>query len=507
MSATSTTPVPLPGRVAAPARNRGDLAYTVRLVLPYLLAIALLLEVKPSLLRLLFPAGTLAVGYLLRKRNESYFISFLLWIYMLTPLLRRLVDWRTSYEEQSAILLAPLLLTLLPAIGLRRRLVSASPVLRRAALFALGALIFGAGVGLIQHPGASVILAALTWTAPILLCVYAATIRERGMLPEVVKRTFVSGLIVLSVYGVAQFVLAPAWDVYWLKEVSASEIAPSFGLPHPFQIRVWSTMNSPGALAPFLSAAILWIIGAENLPPLLAQILGYMALLLTLVRGLWIQTALGVVLLLVVSRSRTRFRVLLSVALFVVAVAIAVRTVPHADVITRRFQSFTSLHGDESYNERREMYRYVEGVILTSPMGHGLDTTTDVHGYPLDSSLLSLFYELGWPGATLYLVALGSLLFTILKDTFQYRAMDSMARFRRTSGVVALAASTQMASGDIISRQGGVVLWLALGLWAAAAHDPARAPDRARRAGALGANLRAKGRTRDTAQLEGTSSA
>ena len=46
---------------------------------------------------------------------------------MLTPLLRRAVDWRTVYQEQSMILLAPLLVTLLPAIHLRSRLAEVLP--------------------------------------------------------------------------------------------------------------------------------------------------------------------------------------------------------------------------------------------------------------------------------------------------------------------------------------------------------------------------------------------
>lgn len=449
-------------------RRRDDFSHTLRILIPYVAVILLLLQVKSGLLRTGFPLATVVVGYLIYRRNESYFLSFVLWIYMLAPLLRRLVDWRTSYQEQSMILLAPLLLTLLPMLHLRRRLAAAPPVLRNGALLTFSALLFGVGVGAIKHPSAGVVQAALTWTAPIIFCVFAATIRESEEVPRVLRRTFVCGLLVLSIYGVVQFVLAPPWDVYWLKEVSTNEIAPSFGLPHPFQIRVWSTMNAPGALAPFLGAAILWIIAAEGFAPLLAQVCGYTALLLTLVRGLWIQTALGVLLLLLISRSKTRVRVLASIALFGLAMVVAVRTVPHADVITRRFQSFSSLHGDDSYQERGEMYRYVEGVIFANPMGQGLDTVVNVHGYPLDSSILSLLYFLGWPGAVLYFAGLALLLLTILRDTFNHRSGSRIAQFRSASGVVALVACTQMVSGDIVSRQGGVILWLAIGLWACA---------------------------------------
>ena len=455
-----------PDPLAAEAGLRRDMRFTMRVLALYAGGVALVFAVHPTLLRPLFPAATALVGFLLYQRNQSYFLSFLLWIYTLTPLLRRLVDWRDIYQEQSFILVAPLLLSLLPLFDIRRRLALAAPVLRRGAALALTAILFGAGIGFIKHPGTNVVLAMATWMAPISLGLFAGTVRDQGRLAQVMWRTFVWAAILLSLYAILQFVVAPAWDIYWLKEVSEDAIAPSFGKPRPFEVRVWSTMNSPGAFAAFLSALILWSIAAKKVSSLVAQVLGYIALLLTLVRGFWLQTAIGVVLLLLVSRRGTRARTIGSILLLLIALGIAQKTVPHADIITRRMQTLNSLHGDESYRERQEMYRYLEGVILSSPLGQGLDTTGEVHGFPLDSSVLTVLYLLGWAGAALYLGGLIWILLSIGADLLRKHGPGTEATFQQASGVIALAASTQMFAGDILYRQGGVMLWLAIGLWA-----------------------------------------
>jgi hypothetical protein len=88
--------------------------------------------------------------------------TFFLWIMMLAPILRRLVDWRSSYQEQSMILLAPLLLSLLPVLDLRSRLQAATSQVRNTAFLTFAGILFGTGVGLIKHPDAGVLLAALT---------------------------------------------------------------------------------------------------------------------------------------------------------------------------------------------------------------------------------------------------------------------------------------------------------------------------------------------------------
>ncbi len=449
-------------RPAALGRGSNDFSYTVRLLAPYLTGTALLFLAKPSLLRPIFPLSTAVIGYLLYKRNESYFLSFLLWIYMLAPLLRRLVDWRTSYQEQSMILVAPLLVTLLPGMHLRRRLLRAVPVIRKAALLTLSAIAFGTGVGMIKHPGMNVILAALTWTAPIILCVFAATIREREMLPRVLTYTLLWGALLLSAYGIYQFVYAPPWDTYWLKLVSIGEAAtsPSFGQPKRFGLRVWSTMNAPGPLGAFLSVAILWFIPRKGAAAALVVTASCTVLLLTMGRGVWFQTVVGILILAVGSGFKMSFRNLGVTLLVFVLFAGALQRLPGAADVNQRLTTFTHLSSDASANERQEMYGYLEGVILTTPMGNGLDTTHQIHEYPLDSSLLLLFLMTGWLGTCLYLGGLGIVGAAVLLS------LRTSSIPRLAGGTCVLAGMTQLGSGDILLRQGGILLWLFAGLWA-----------------------------------------
>jgi hypothetical protein len=132
------------------------------LIFLFVLATLSILAGRAVLLRPIFPAMSLLVGSFLYRHDERYFLSFFLWIMMLAPILRRLVDWRSSYQEQSMILLAPLLLSLLPVLDLRSRLQAATSQVRNTAFLTFAGILFGTGVGLIKHPDAGVLLAALT---------------------------------------------------------------------------------------------------------------------------------------------------------------------------------------------------------------------------------------------------------------------------------------------------------------------------------------------------------
>src|SRR4030081_1469123 len=77
---------------------------------------------------------------------------------------------------------------------------------------------------------------------------------------------------ILSVYGIIQYVFLPPWDAFWLQNVSAQG-SLSFGKPFPFQVRVFSMLNSPGPFGSFM-ACILHMVFPTFAPPrpsLLAQ--------------------------------------------------------------------------------------------------------------------------------------------------------------------------------------------------------------------------------------------
>lgn len=454
----------LPARLAAKYwRQNNGFARTLKILIPFLCLTLALLAAKPALLRPLFPAAVCVVGYQIYKRNECHYLSFALWIYMLAPLLRRLVDFKTSYQLQSMILLAPLLVTLIPLVDLRRRLALAAPIIRTATLLTLSGVVFGTGIGLIKHPSLTVILSAVMWVAPMVLCIFAASIRDREMLTRVLTGTLAWGVLVMSLYGLYQFVAAPPWDTYWLRGVDLDSFSPSFGHPEPYGIRVWSTMNSPGAFALFLSGCLIWLATREGLVVAIANMTGYIALCLSLVRTAWMMTVLGLLICMVSSRKKLSLKSAAGSILTITFIGCGLLYASQFPKVQDRFETFTSLKSDRSVDEREQMYRFMEGYILSTPLGDGLQSPAEYHGYLLDSTFTELFFMLGWIGSLCYSAGLGYLL---LRMALSIRRVSTAPA---AAIAVTLACSSQAVSGDILYRQGGVILWLFIGVWASLA--------------------------------------
>ena len=244
-----------------------------------------------------------------------------------------------------------------------------------------------------------------------------------------------------------------------------ASVAPSFGLPKPFAIRTWSTMNAPGPLASFLSVFILWLTPRRSVGSTLVLLLTYLGLLLTMVRGVWIQTAVGLFLLFLGSRQRIPLRSTVAVMVTLALLYGSLGRLPATEQIQHRFNTFTTLGTDNSAIERQQMYDYFEGVMLVTPMGTGLNTSVEVHGFPVDSSLILLIYMAGWLGAFCYLAGLGLVVSATL------RSLRQSSTYRVIAAASVLSGVTQIGSGDVLLRQGGIVLWLSVGLWASLGRD------------------------------------
>jgi hypothetical protein len=441
-------------------RRDGGMAATLKIVVPFVCFTLAALVIKPGALRLLFPALVCLAGYFIYKRNECHYMSFMLWIVMLTPLLRRLVDYKTTFQMQSALLIAPLVVTLLPLIDLRRRLALTPAMIRVATLLTLGGVIFGLGIGLIKNPSTTVVLSTVMWIGPMVLCIFTASIQDREKLAKVLTSTFAWGVVVMSIYGVYQFIVAPPWDTYWLKQIDIANISPSFGHPEPYGIRIWSTMNSPGSFALFLGAALIWLATRDGIAVNLANILGYVALCLSLVRTAWMMTVFGLILCVVMRRKTPSPK---SIVVGVLTLGMIGGGLLYAAKFPRvqdRLRTFTSLKEDESVQARKAMYRFMEGYIVSTPLGEGLQSPAEYHGYLLDSTFAELFFMLGWIGTFFYAAGLGYLMLRIVVS------VPKVSGVAAGSTAIVLAMATQSISGDILYRQGGVILWLFIGVWA-----------------------------------------
>jgi len=196
----------------------------------------------------------------------------------------------TSYQKQSLILLAPLLVTLLPLIDLRTgwRVYRDD---RTGTLLTLSGVIFGAGIGLIKHPGPTVILSAVMWIGPMVLCVFAASIRDKEMLWAGAYQNISWVVLVMGLY---QFTSSWSSAMGYLLAGGSKQrfVLPSFGHPEPFGIRVWSTMNSPGSLL-VPECGLDLVSHSERPSGGHSKYDGICRTLLVLVRTAWLMTVLG----------------------------------------------------------------------------------------------------------------------------------------------------------------------------------------------------------------------
>jgi len=78
------------------------------LQLGFATAIALALAARlGGVLQYLFPIATVVTAMVIERRSLPGYLSFVVWLWMLTPLVRRVADLQSGWHEPSLILLAP----------------------------------------------------------------------------------------------------------------------------------------------------------------------------------------------------------------------------------------------------------------------------------------------------------------------------------------------------------------------------------------------------------------
>jgi hypothetical protein len=185
-------------------------------------------------------------------------------------------------------------------------------------------------------------------------------------------------------------------------------------------------------------------------------------------------TALGLLLCVLTARKRPSLKSAAGGVLTLGLICCGLLYATQFPKVQDRLKTFTSLKSDRSVGERKLMYQFMEKYVLSTPLGDGLQSPAEYHGYLLDSTFAELFFMLGWIGGICYAGGLGYLLLSMATS------------IRRVSGaqagavVVTLAIVSQAVSGDILYRQGGVVLWLFIGIWASFAQRSGGLPAHSR---------------------------
>ena len=459
----------------------------VALFLPVLLCGAHL----ASIARLAYPASAfLLAGYLHHKRSPWY-AGFVVWLFCAAPLVRRLVDEQVGFDASSPVLLAPYVacafagLALLDFVG-RRPANEARPFL--AVILCIG---YGLILAFANGRFLSGIVDAMKWSAGPLFALHMLASADRTKaLHRSVCLALLIALPLMSIYGIAQYFAPTKWDADWVTNIQLVDPGlVSMGNPLPYELRIFSTMNSPGSFAALVSVGILVALQRRAILSLPLVALMALALLLTQYRAVWGGTLLGVAYLASAGSGGLRLRIGISIMAVLLLMTSSALVPQLRQAIAQRIDTITHLQSDRSGEDR--MHQYDE--FLSDDSGDmivGAGLAIDGASRRLDGKTTAVIDS----GIIVVFTALGIAFGTVLLLSLVSAVAISFSRYAGRSPpiigyrAVAMASFCQIPFGAVFVGESGFCVWVFLGLAAAQAHigrQTARVGMKGERAGFL----------------------
>lgn len=408
-----------------------------------------------KILNLAFPAGAFAVGAFLYFRYPILYVGFSWWVLFLTAFIRRLADYRGSFTDPSPILTAPYLVLGLTLITCWRYF---PKVYRQGGLpfiVSFIGLFYSFLIGLINKQPAIVVRGALDWLTPVCFGFHLwVNWSNYPSYRQNLQRIFLWGVLVMGVYGVVQFVVAPEWDRLWLINTG---LESSGGKAAPFEMRVFSTLNSAEPFSGFMAAALILLFNEKGVLNIFASAGGYMSLLLTTVRSAWMGWLAGLLTLISSMKAKSQMRLIITIAMIAVLVVPLTTIEPISQTISGRFNTLSSVEEDHSAQKRKETFQGNIGSALTNFIGDGIG------GPGYDSSILLMLLHLGWFGTIPYMVGMLLLIFGLFQSS-----EGSFDPFTTASRAIVMSILVRTPVNNAVIGPSGVVLWAFLGMGMAA---------------------------------------
>ncbi|HSB55061.1 MAG TPA: O-antigen ligase family protein, partial [Gemmatimonadales bacterium] len=256
----------------------------------------------------------------------------------------------------------------------------------------------------------------------------------------------------------------------------------------PYEVRVFSLVNAPLPFATILVAGLFLQLAGRGIKRAIPLALGVGALLLSLVRSVWLAGLVGLMVYLLALPRRTLRPMVLSALLAVGFVVIAPVFLPEemagptVKIVHDRLLTFTDLRHDVSYKDRASFLQNVSETVLREPFGHGLGSTgvsstlSSTGGDSIrdfDNGVFAVLYSLGWVAGAVFLSAV--LCTVLLGLPRRERNDDYTAKAARAVGVTSLFLAF---GGNVFEGVSAACLWGFAGLlvaahqWQAANHDP-----------------------------------
>jgi hypothetical protein len=458
--------------------SRGGSAHRARWLLP-LLPLATILCLALGLhawLKLVYPAMAIVLGLALFRWHPSGYLAFSLWLWFLSPLVRRLVDYRVGWDETSTILVTPLLVTGICCASFIRHL----PKLRQKPLIPFGivaaTLLYGWLLGLLEYGLASTTYTFLLYAVPLCFGFHIAVHwRRYDTYRATLIRVMTVAVGVMGLYGIWQFFSPQPWDAYWMENADMSSI----GYPQPMMVRVFSTLNSPQPYGMVTMCGLLILLSGRPTLHWLAGVPGYLGLLLSLVRTAWLGWMVAFAVYLAYASTRSRVRVIAVILPLATLVLVLSATPALERVVDRRFETFTSLSEDLSLLHRVQLYsNFISSMqgdagasgVEFHPLGNGLGGTgggarlsEEWARVDFDSGIIDIIQAFGLAGGLAFYTAIFMLFQQLM------RPIPGRDRFTAIARGIPTAIFAAMLAQNTVTGVSAVFFWGLAGFCLAAA--------------------------------------
>ncbi|WP_138494611.1 O-antigen ligase family protein [Paenibacillus pinistramenti] len=416
------------------------------------------------LLLLVFPA------FMLGLAGSRHLVTYSLFVWAIGPEVRRVTDWMGGeYTSVSVLSLAPLLASAMTIIPVLRGIHLMEKPGRRVLLYFGAALLYGSVIGLARN-GTSFVYDLANYAVPLLLIPFFSIKRFRAEDTDKILSGYANIAVFVAIYGIVQYLVVPPWDAFWMTHVEMNSI----GTPEPLEVRVFSTLNSPGPAAGFLACALVPMVLEKRWRGSFSWIgvlLVAFCLMTTLVRSSWLMIMVMLLVYIATSPSKRKWRTLLQLAVIALVVTWALPKVPGAEGLTARMQTLGSIEEDHSYNERLDLLNTMLPMVVHNPAGQGLgsvgtgtklgnDGELGEYGI-MDNGFLALLLTFGAAGGLCFFGALVFLLKNIISAVLQKGPEQLYARL---SLAVWAGAAASLFSDNGFPGMRGYLIWMLIGI-------------------------------------------
>ncbi len=392
-------------------------------------------------------------------------VAAMLMLWLLAPGIRRVLGLLTGYVETDPLSLAPFAATAAIA-GLELVRMRGPTRIGRILLLAGIGFLIGLPFGLVAGPQAAV-YTFCAYVAGLSAALLGFNERPGALAQSTLRAVLLYAVPVLAAYAVLQRILPLSpWDQAW---VDAADFN-SLGAPTEGEVRVFASLNSPGAFASLLALSLLSFLTVKPRHPSLALAgagVVTIALSLTYVRSAWVALMVAAVAHVVASRGRSARLVFGSGALVALVSLALAPVLPAAQDVVDRFDTIGNLGNDRSVTERSGTFSQTFPDAATAPLGYGLGTageqsklTSDPGLRTPDNGYLALMYQVGPIGFALVIAAL------VLIGRAAWEGARSRApgqELRLLLFAMFVYTIVQLGSGDQFYGIAAVVFWFAGG--------------------------------------------